>query len=746
MSKRKSFLGEGCVAKRGRFICREDVSSEGSDLVCDEHLEDIRKGVQVIPRAGLKEEDWETWAKLRSNNTQTQAETSSGEEGRLKALLLSAPSLFIILSSPVVLLLDQVWRNGLNIYLPVGSGASDANSILTPELVFSLFAFALIYIFGVLFFVFIVFLASVTVSTYKRYEIVRYALSRTLFVTLSRLWIWGWEFLFWIAAHCPSDRARSWARENKKTRLTALKQKAQARLRAFKAQSQRWEQDIKSWMSMPAKYGKCALSTMFGGAPTSFRIAIARGAGILLAGLMVLYSVHSDAVSVANDLDDHNVEGSTEHAATVSGDKLPECKTIERSGPTSSFLYYITNKIVGADISTVGAICGRITFSRHYQMNASRLRDMGVAENKPISREVFHLGRYGDWIALAPADDTSERIYLKSSQIVEFSPLQPVEDPRVEPLVAVFKKALLFGRFVVALQNRLSPSEPSLTTLASQITVLEMSNADLSRSFKSLYEAHEKNNIPAIAQRLADQEKSLKVLVESGIAEKVAAELGKLPRDLTVILQETGFAAAVDKLRTAAGALQTTEPKSHWLALASLIGESALTACRAHKPELMMSVQFTEGSADIAPGWEPGKPREYIKKLRALKENGEAQRLILVRGYASMTGQSDQNLQLADQRADNVKTRLIQLIYQGDISPENINNIGPERLSEDGITIFARGFGETIDGNGINHPRRVDIIDCPLRPETLAGGKDAESADSIRMINCDTSQETQSCG
>ena len=752
MARRKSFLGEGCVAKRGHFICREDVSSEGADLVCDEHLRDMRKGDPVILRAGLKKEDLKTWAKLKSKGSRTQTETSSSDEDRLKALLLSVPSLFIILSSPVVLLLDQVWRNGLNIYLPAGSGASNAHSVLTPELVFPLFAFALIYIFGVLSVVIVVFLASVIVSTAKRYKIVRHSLSQILFVALSRLWIWGWLLSFWIMARWPSNHARIWSRENKNLKLLVLRQKVQARLDEFKAQSEEWEADIKSWMSKPKRFGKRALSTMFGGAPTTFNIAIARGIGILVAGLVVLYSVHSDALSVANALDEYSADHPKEYAA-ASEDEPPECKTIERSGLTTSLLYYLTNKLEGADIRTVGAICGRITFSRHYQMQASRLRDVTVEKDEHISREVFHLGRYGDWIALAPMDDTSKRIYLKSSQVVEFSRLKPVEDSNAGFLVAAFDKAQLIGQFVVALQDRFSPSEPSLTKLTSQIAVLEMSNADLSRVYKSLYETREKDGIPALAQRLTEQEKSLKILVETGIAEKVAAELGKLPRDVTIKLEETGLAAAAEKLQVAAnhlqaaaGAPQTTKTEEHWLALASLVGKSALRACRASKTEPLMTVWFAEGSADIAPDWEPGKQSEYIKKLRALPKNGKVQRLILVNGYASMTGQSNQNLHLADRRADNVKTRLIQLIYEDDISAKTADDEGPKRLSENGIVIFARGFGEAIDGNGINHPRRVDIIDCPLEPDTRTVETEAESADSVKLVNCEPSKDTPSCG
>ena len=57
------------------------------------------------------------------------------------------------------------------------------------------------------------------------------------------------------------------------------------------------------------------------------------------------------------------------------------------------------------------------------------------------------------------------------------------------------------------------------------------------------------------------------------------------------------------------------------------------------------------------------------------------------------------------------KTRLIEALFDT-ATKENANEIGPDLLSENRITMVAYGVGEVLDGNGKSTPRRVDIFVC----------------------------------
>lgn len=694
MSKYKSrWQEEGCVAKENNQICREAICSDGCGLVCRVHLEQLRAGEALVHRAGLNAEERRQWASLKPESNR-KAKTQHAEP--VKLALASAPGLLVLLTPAAVLLFERAWRHELGITIPIGTELFTSGSMLTLDIIFALFGFAVAYAFLVAGFCLVLMLLTGLMALVRAlmpaWQLLLFVVT-SVYLIIKRM---SWNGIFTAARAFPYEKFHTWS-ERSATRLaTSLEHTRDARRKSLFDAGTAWVSKVRSGGERLVQLSSNALSVAFGAGPLTWRSLTVRLVCVFAAGALALWAVQNEARQLNAALEIQK-----------------ECQDLSRAG-------WLGSRMSALGLTAPGAICGRITFAQRHSMHATRLRDAAAYPDLLISKDVFHLGRYGDWVALAPADDTSARVLLKESQIVEFAhaaPLLVLNEPPAETgneeledqvrqsfkLLATLSASLAETRDEMRdfMQGR-----PSLgPELLERVKSVQTDTASILQS--DTRKAIESSDLDR--RRLWDAVGNL----EAAVATTIPLLAGQGDWSRRALESDKKLLAAATELQAAAQLLQFkgSAPEGSGsgailrAALETRYGINALAACR--DGPASVSVGFSEGSARVL----VDGPFEKAIDLIQSRGSEDRERLVLIEGYASATGSSLDNLRLADRRADAVKTRLIEALFETATRLE-ANEHGPELLSRNRITMVAYGVGEALDGQGSSMPRRVDIYVC----------------------------------
>ncbi|MGJ5621401.1 hypothetical protein [Sulfitobacter sp. MF3-043] len=693
MSEYKSrFLEEGCVAKENNLICRLTICPDGRGLVCEKHLEALRQGKVVGHRASLNAEERRCWKSLKP---QGGAEAKTWKAEPVTLALASGPGLLVLLTPAAVLLFERAWRHELGITIPIGTELFASGSMLTLDIIFALFGVVMAYVFLVAGFCLVLlllgWLTALVFALIPAGQLLLYGVT-FVYLIVKRLLCNG---IFAAARALPYEKFHTWSEQSATRLATSLERTRDTRRKSLLDGGWAWMGKVRTGSIRLANLFSNALSVAFGAGPLTRTRLTVRLVCVAAAGALSLWNVQNEARQLNAALETQK-----------------ECKDLTRTG-------WFGSGMSALGLSAPGAICGKITFAQRHSMQATRLRDAAMQLDLLISKNVYHLGRYGDWVVVAPADDTSARVLLKASQISEFARAAPLPEQEADG------------------PPESGGTQAQLAQAFSQLATLSAGLAETRGEMRDFIQGR-----PSMGPELLERVKSVQTDTATILQSAVRNELESVDLDLRRLWDAVGnleaavattipllaeqadwsrrapesdekLLAAAIELQTAARLLQFKGSSSEGdgsgailrAELESRYGVDVLVACRAGREPI--SVGFSEGSARVlADG-----PVEKVRDLIEARGSEDRDRLVLIEGYASATGSSLDNLRLADRRADTVKTRLIEALFET-ATPLIANEDGPELLSRKRITMVAYGVGEALDGQGSSLPRRVDIYIC----------------------------------
>lgn len=659
-----------------------------------------------------------------SKDKKAKSTTSNDSQvATLKKVMLSLPTIFALTGTSTVLFFEQTWTRGLEISLPHGVGATSGTSPLLPQILIYLLLIALVLILGAIFFALLLsFCFSIMGGG-------RAAWSRRDALALAARRAYGC-FASKVAPEGAEEAAKSPAEVNQEAIDALRDQREEARSAATRV-----------WKSSQTNLRKMliwAWEVLFGAADLTLWTGVVRIAVLFAAAWGVLELTDARAAAHKEQL-----AGLRDAQGRFVGEASEDLACEPLSLTALSFerpVRFNWPKNLGrSDLP-----CGRVTFASNYPLPDSRLKDQTRAGS--VSVPVFHLGRYGDWVVLAPLASPTERVFVQSRQVLEFSKVGPIVPPITQedetepeaPAVDLVARlvALEVGKVdadtvkrliedALSVHEAIAPWTEDLAgeaaarqkAVAGETEAREQAVAVLIAAREKAYEALRDEFRAFLASETEARAKAWDALVVA-----VARLSDVLDKPLHVIMPEGGFGGIPEVpgiRRHFANAFRQTMTDDHVRLCSTTLSE-------------LPPIVFGEGRVDVS----EEDAKRMVRKLAELgwtpdgAENGSAGRfLVELQGFASGTGLSSQNALLAERRADAAKQALVRVAF-GLEAGQSADALGPELLTRSGLAVVADGGGEALDGAGASNPRRVTITVCQVASGTTeTADLSAEEAD-----------------
>ncbi|MGB3315684.1 MAG: OmpA family protein [Albidovulum sp.] len=632
---------------------------------------------------------------VKTTETEDGVRTSKGDErpglvDRIPPELFSAPGLLILLTAPALAVYDRLWRGWLGIDLPIGSVTSGAGAFLAAELVA---------LFGLLF---------------AAYLSVGWALSRVARAIgrvkarfseegrRSKRAMRRLKF-YWLIHYIRLSAANKWLRminffRRRKTEPCDVKRQVAGETADMLRIAARFRLGYKRRLQEQSRKADRFIAwlwrSLFNGERITVRTVLFRVSAITAIALLSCAPLYSMAQSAKTRIGDTGTKD----------ERRVKCETVLVGGSVATLM-----ETVGLPLAN-RIPCGRAYLSDRHSVIAAGLKPAllpSTLSGTQMTEEVFHLGRYGDWEVFAPHRAPGERIILKAAMVQQFLPSKPMTAPwSVAGHLRMIRTTLLtFGRSAHSYARSLISSAISQATdLARLQTDLDLLNVRV------------------------DELAALQVTVQLPKPEVFVTVLNETGNDIGMSDVLSGLGNAVEALTHATTALNSAGNRmSDSVAvpvpgfvhgsrqqLIRAFGEDGMNECdnvQVDGPDIF----FSEGS--FVPN-DPGPIVAFAEKFKNLRKSGvkrDNHHIIFLTGYASATGLSAQNADLADRRADRVKSIFVQKLFN--LSPRRADEEGHEHLRKDNISVVAFGAGETIDDRNMDmdvSPRRVEIRYCTI--------------------------------
>lgn len=607
------------------------------------------------------------------------------EVATLQKVLLSLPTIFALTGTSTVLFFEQTWTRNLEISLPHGVGATSGTSPLLPQILIYLLLIALF------------FAAVVIVVVLIGYLVLS-------FVGGGRA-AWSQRHAFELAARkiyglVAPETTPEGAEEGTKT-PRSLNEEAIAELWVQRAKARSGSAEF--WKSGKG-YLRNALSrvweVLFGTADVTLPVAAVRIAVLSVSALAVLLLTADRAKEHVEQLaGERDAQGQKLEQPL---DTLP-CETL-----TVTALPIGWPRILGRS----EVPCGRVTLTSGYAVDASRLVD--PERTGTVSVPVFHLGRYGDWVVLAPLGAPSERVFVQARHVLEFSQMGPrllqVSNDPSEEDEAPWREAM--AKFLARLDKLEAGAlgTDQVEKIIDDALDAHVANVPWEAALTSEREARRKADdiLRTELRAYLKEDTEARATAWQALVDALArlSEVLDDPLQLDMpqvwvgILDETESISAVQDIQQHfAQAFRQTMTAEHKQMCASTL-------------LALPPVVFGEGSIEVSDE-DAARMVQGLVDLGWTPDGTQGLFLLELEGFASGTGLSGQNALLAERRADAVKRALVRAAFRLG-SSESPDALGPELLTRARLVVVADGGGEALDGAGANAPRRVTIRMCQV--------------------------------
>ena len=684
--------------------------------------------------------------------------------------MFAFPTIFALMGTSTVILFERVWTSSLNITLPHGTSISTATSSLIPQFLsyLALMSVALITILLALVAVGLIGLACVSIG--RAIWALRYNFS------LSWRIIYGWSL-----SVLPKPEIGEPVAPKKETfsrRIERNKNAIEAANEKIKSERAATKNFVNSAQGLLTDIFAGGWTILFGGDKITLMAVTARAAilGLAVFGLLMLNSQHADrhlqqlagerfanGYPVPKDSNSDETPDSTDGEAALATVPL-ECTTL-RAGLHNFSVYLKIFEPFSTEIT-----CGRVTFASGYPLQGSRLRDRDGPADTRVSAPVFHLGNYGDWVVLAPFDGPTERVFVQARQVLEYSQSRPQPDASPSALAALLTR-------MQTVVNRIGVGDE--TVRSAQLLLLAQISDKISSSPESTYTTDPNINalvswavddalknqpwtdditraagaqssaIAALEQRFQDHLTAQTEAPSEELLELFRSHLdtlnGFLNQDTPNVSVElpSNFASQVTEALLQAGEIDTPPTlQDRWLnALEAQVSQrfnkEEIEHCRQNDVRVEPII-FAEGRADVSRADVGNIIAKLTEHFKWIPDGSQDVLRVQLIGFASATGRSPLNSELAERRADNVKQALVEALF-GDTPSFDGNAEGPAWLSKSGLIVLAYGGGEVLDGADDEDPRRVEIHVCRLTDPDVTGDLTADfgadfGADAITPI------------
>ncbi len=672
----------GCLAKHGGRICNRELASSGAGVLCDMHLAIIRGGGEILPRAGLSAD--QAQALRRVAREQSPGSWYSG--------LFNNPAVLLVIAPLLLLPMEIIRMEALNIPASVRFGAADTLILLANNLFLILMALVGLWFLHIGLLVTLGLRLMPSISLLLAYLVVMFCLGLLAIAgslaLLAAIPVWGLtRAVVWLIGLLrqtgpsspgvsPLDGFRALVRL-----IVRNLQKTRMRFLDYAPRVKNWTRDRHRslvWaLTSRAAHGRRIF-------------ALRLGAIILLAVELLVLA---------------NFQG-TRAGLRIAGER--NCTLDIDGGLESWFHEYMPNYPV---LASVGGIfdwpvsCGRLVLASGYPVESSGLKP---ATDRPVeatgaprgimTESVFYIGDFGEWAVVAPYASPTLRLQLRRSAITEFvaEPAVPENvtgepDPTVPPVAGEFHSFVthLAAGTLLAVDwlGRLLPAQPDASSP------------------------------PASDSPMVASDRQTDVLLT------ISDQLGQLNQSLDTLFRapdRPALAVVSDNLRAVAIALNglnlrvpgdgSGEDEPPLSRAAAQLGFDTGACLREQVPLLF---DFAER------GSQPGPDAQLTRLVTDFGAELSARpglpHLVLIRGGASDTGPSQQNIRLSERRAEAVK-RALAIRYLG-LAPGADNRLIGAELGKAGLVMIAYGLGERPDRSVHDSSvsgRAVEIFVCPL--------------------------------